>query len=67
MTHDNPYDQREADAAAEDRRQAMQDGAEEAMNECRQLGAPAYWWRDDCAESLNDGDDLAPDDDPAGY
>lgn len=38
MIHDNPYDQAEADGAAEDRRQALQDGAEEAENERRQLG-----------------------------
>lgn len=44
MIHDNPYDQAEADGAAEDRRQALADGAEEAENERRQLGM-AYWYQ----------------------
>lgn len=38
MTHDNPYDQREADAADEDLRQRRADEADEAFNERRQLG-----------------------------
>lgn len=42
MANDNPYDQQEQDARDEDRRRDLQDGAEEAENERRQLG-PLYW------------------------
>lgn len=38
MTHDNPYDQREADWQTEDLRQRRADEADEAFNERRQLG-----------------------------
>lgn len=38
MIHDNPYDQAEADGAAEDLRQARADQADEDFNERRQLG-----------------------------
>ncbi len=37
MSWDNPYDKAEHDAREEDRRQSLQDGAEEAENERRQL------------------------------
>ncbi len=44
MTHDNPYDAAEEAWRDEDRRQAVQDGAEEAENDRRQLGT-AYWYQ----------------------
>lgn len=55
MSYDNPYDAAEAAAYEDDRRQALQDGAEEAENERRQLGS-AYWLNrdDDCGYELND-------------
>jgi len=42
MIHGNPYDQAEADGAAEDLRQARADQADEDFNERRQLG-PLHW------------------------
>lgn len=38
MTHDDPYSQRESDAADEDLRQRLAEEADEAFNERRQLG-----------------------------
>ena len=38
MIHDNPYDQAEADGAAEDLRQARADQADDDFNERRLLG-----------------------------
>ena len=51
MTHDNPYDQREADWRDEDLRQRRADEAEEAENERRQLGPV-----DDLTNNASDGE-----------
>lgn len=44
MTHDNPYDQLEADWRDEDLRQRRADEADEAFNEARQLGGMGAYW-----------------------
>ena len=55
--HDNPYDQADEDARAEDRRQDRQEEAEEAENERRQLGCSyAYWWHSNNDEAYEPGD-----------
>lgn len=59
MTHDNPYDQSEQEARDEDRRQALQDGAEEAENERRQMGK-VYWWDTDADQEMTVGLDCCP-------
>lgn len=44
MTHDDPYSQRESDAADEDLRQRRAEEAEEFANEVRQLGGMGAYW-----------------------
>lgn len=78
MIHDNPYDQAEADGAAEDRRQARADQADEDLNERRQLakldrlflavtGKSIYSLIDDCISHATYCRDLVPNHSGSAY